>query len=263
MDLALATAAVASTAPVVDRTLPVGDPWRPMLPHGLVRGRTVSCTGLAAPSLGLSILSGALTDGAWLVLVDLPWLGIEAARELGAPPERIVRVDPTRADDVADGGRGDDGRGELWVETIAAAIDGFDCILTRVPRRVPTRLVERLSVRLRRRGGVLVTVGDPGSLTPDLVVTARDPRWDGLGDGHGHLLRRRLAVTISGRRMPRSRRADLHLPSVAAIGPVPPEAATPPTGPTTPAPLVETARGAVHPPAGSRDRPERPLRPAG
>ena len=32
--------------------------------------------------------------GAWLAVVDVPWLGVEAVAELGVPLERLVRVDP-------------------------------------------------------------------------------------------------------------------------------------------------------------------------
>ena len=47
----------------------------------------------------------ATTAGAWLAVVDVPWLGVEAAVELGIPLERLVRVDPG-----PDGSKSDVGR---------------------------------------------------------------------------------------------------------------------------------------------------------
>jgi len=207
MDRALATAADAvDPAALGLRTLPVPDAWAPLLPAGaLVRGRSIACTGLAAPTLALSLVAEAVREGAWLAVVDLPWIGVEAAGELGVPLERLGRGDVGR--------RGREGRGELWGEAVAAALDGFDCLLTRVPAGAPAGLVRRLQVRLRSRGGVLVAVGDPGPLGPEVTVAADDLRWEGLGRGHGHLRSRRLAATVTGRRVPRPRRGELLLPA--------------------------------------------------
>src|SRR6478735_5093347 len=100
-----------------DRTLPVVAPLAPLLPDGaLTRGRTFACSGVAATSLSLSLAVEAVTAGGWLAVVDLPWVGIEAAAELGVALERLVRVD-----------------GGSWAETVAALVDGFapvDVMLT-------------------------------------------------------------------------------------------------------------------------------------
>ena len=94
MDLA---AAVAPTTLARQRTLPVADPLAPLLPDGaLAGGRAVSCGGIAATSLALALAAEATAAGAWLAVVDVPWLGVEAAAELGVPLERLVRVDPGR-----------------------------------------------------------------------------------------------------------------------------------------------------------------------
>ena len=95
MDLA---AAVAPTTLARQRTLPVADPFVPLLPDGaLARGRAVSCRGIAATSLAVALAAEATTAGAWLAVVDVPWLGVEAAAELGVPLERLVRVEPALA----------------------------------------------------------------------------------------------------------------------------------------------------------------------
>lgn len=210
MDLALATA-VTPTTMAAERTLAVAPPLAPLLPEGgLVRGRTVVCSGLTAPSLALSLVAAACRDGAWLAVLDLPWLGVEAAVELGVPAERLVRVDAGRADGTV----GHDQRGELWGEVLGAVLDGFELVVTRVPPRAPAAMGRRLQTRLRTRGGVLVLVGDPGPLSADVTVTSTAVRWEGVGGGHGHLRSRRVGLEASGRRVPRPRRVDLWLPAV-------------------------------------------------
>ena len=73
MDLA---AAVAPTTLARQRTLPVADPLIPLLPDGaLPRGRAVSCGGIAATSLAVALAAEATVAGAWLAVVDVPWLG--------------------------------------------------------------------------------------------------------------------------------------------------------------------------------------------
>ena len=96
MDLALATA-VAPATMAAERTLPVLPALTALLPEGLVRGRTVACDGLTAPALGLTLAVQACREGAWLAVVDLPWLGVEATVEAGVPVERVVRVDTRRS----------------------------------------------------------------------------------------------------------------------------------------------------------------------
>ena len=91
MDLA---AAVAPTTLARQRTLPVADPLIPLLPDGaLTRVAAVACGGIAATSLAVALAADATAAGAWLAVVDVPWLGVEAAAELGVPLERLVRVD--------------------------------------------------------------------------------------------------------------------------------------------------------------------------
>ncbi|MEO6988253.1 MAG: hypothetical protein ABI239_06355, partial [Aquihabitans sp.] len=157
MDLALATA-VAPAAMAAERTLPVLPALEALLPEGLVRGRTVACDGLAAPALGLSLAVQACREGAWLAVVDLSWLGVEATVEAGIPVERVVRID-TRADGpevssntntnagaVARAQAADQAR---WADVMGAVVDGFDLILTKVPAHLPAGLVRRLQTRIR------------------------------------------------------------------------------------------------------------------
>jgi hypothetical protein len=195
MDLA---AAVAPTTLARQRTLPVLDPFSTLLPDGaLARGKTVSCRGIAATSLAVALAAEATVAGAWLAVVDVPWLGVEAAAELGVPLERLVRVD------AAD---------TPWADLLAAVLDGFELVVTRVPRRLNATTLRRVQARVQAREAVLIAVGEPGPLSADIMMDASSPVWEGVEHGWGHLRGRRVTVTSSGRRVPRPRRTELWLP---------------------------------------------------
>jgi hypothetical protein len=197
MDLA---AAVAPPTLARERTLPVTDPLVPLLPAGsLVRGQAMSCRGIAATSLALALVAEATEAGAWLAVVDVPWLGVEAAAEIGIPLERLVRVDP--------------GADDNWADLTAAVLDGFEVVITRIPRRLGAAALRRVSARVKAREAVLVVLGEPGALSADVVMESSAPVWEGVEDGWGHLRGRRVTVEASGRRVPRPRRVDLWLPA--------------------------------------------------
>jgi hypothetical protein len=181
-----------------DRSLPVAGPLVPLV-GSLVRGQTVSCRGIAAPSLALALAAEATDTGAWLAVVDVPWLGVEAAAEVGIPLERLVRVDL--------------GTDANWADLTAAVLDGFEVVITRIPRRLGSTALRRLLARVKAREAVLVAVGDPGPLVADIVMESSAAVWEGVEAGCGHLRGRRIEVEASGRRIPRPRRADLWLPA--------------------------------------------------
>ena len=159
MDLA---PAVAATTLARQRTLPVAEPLIPLLPEGgLVRGRAVSCRGVAATSLALALAVEATTSGAWVAVVDVPWLGVEAAAELGIPLERLVRIDPGAAG---------------WADLVAAALDGFEVVITRVPSRLDAGTLRRVQHRVQAREAVLLAVGQSGRRAPELTIEASTPR---------------------------------------------------------------------------------------
>ena len=208
-----AVAAVAtplSAAPLVaDRTLPVHDALTPLLPDGaLVRGRSVACTGVTATSLALALTATAAQAGAWLAVVDVGWLGVEAAAELGIPLERLVRVDS----DPAAGRR----RAAAWAELMGAVLDGFELVVTRVPAAAGPAVVRRVHQRVQARGAVVVVIGETAAWSSDVTLRTLEATWEGVADGHGHLRARRVVLESSGRRVPRPRRAELWLPGPAA-----------------------------------------------
>ena len=194
-----AASKIAPTTLVHQRTLPVVEPLASLLPAGsLVRGQAVSCCGVAAPSLALALAVEATAAGAWLAVVGMPWLGVEAAAELGIPLQRLVRVDPGDSD---------------WADVTAAVLDGFEVVITPIPRRLRAAPLRRVQARVKAREAVFVAVGDPSPLVADVVIESSTPKWEGIEHGWGHLRGRRVTVEVSGRRVPRPRRADVWLPA--------------------------------------------------
>ena len=149
-----------------------------------------------------------------MAVVDVPWLGVEAAAELGIPLERLVRVDPGVAG---------------WADLVAAALDGFEVVITRVPPRLDAGTLRRVQHRVQAREAVLIAIGEPGRLAAELTMEASTPRWEGVEHGSGRLRGRRVTVEAGGRRVPRQRRVELWLPGpdgtmvTAAVEPAPVE----------------------------------------
>lgn len=203
---------LAQTALASGRVLPIADPLVPLLPDGgLIRGKAVSCSGAASMSMALALAVEATASGSWLAVVDVPTFGLEAAAEFGIPLERVVRVDPP-ARGPAGSATSRLGVGGTWSELMAAVIDGFEVVITRVPQRLNPGLARRVQSRLRAREAVMITLCRPGPISVDTELAAADPQWEGVADGWGYLRGRRVTVTSSGRRTPRPRRVSLWLP---------------------------------------------------
>ena len=171
-----------------------------MLPDaGLRRGHVVGCSGVAAWSLALGLISRAVGTGSWVAFVGAPMVGLEAADELGVALARVVLVDV-------------DGSPSVWAERVAAAADGFELIVT-CPPAGAERVARRVRQRLQARGVVLLAVGSstPG-LACDYELSTTSVAWAGIGQGAGHLMARRVVVEVSGRRVPLRRERELLLP---------------------------------------------------
>ena len=186
-----------------NRLLPVVDPLVSLLPDGgLVRGKAVACGGVAAMSLAMSLAVAATASGSWLAIVGVSTFGLEAAEEFGIPLERVVSVDPPPAAATS----------AMWAELVAATFDGFEVVVTKVPQRLNAVLARRVQARMQAREAVLIALGSPGPFSADVELHAGDPHWEGVAAGAGYLRGRRVAVTSSGRRVPRPRRMSLWLP---------------------------------------------------
>jgi hypothetical protein len=193
---------IAPLALARERTLPVADELADLfVERGLVRGRIMACAGQAATSLALALVAPAVAAGSWLATIDVPTIGLDAASEFGIALERVVavRTEATR-----------------WPDVVAAAADGFDLLIARVPPDASPSAVRKVATRLRQRDVVMLVLGDPGPLSCDGVLDAGRAEWFGLGDGHGHLQHRRLVVEASGRRLHGRRRCELALPDCAS-----------------------------------------------
>ena len=188
-------------------------PLDALLPDGsLRRGTTLAVTGPGrgsdteraadgSISVALALMAAASGTGSWCALVGLDGLGAVAAHELGIDLARLAVIPHP---------------GVAWAEVTAAVIDGVDLVVLCPPFPPRPAMARRLVARARERRSVLVVV--PGRAgwpdPPDLSLSIGEARWDGAGTGEGFLSRRRMTVTVTGRRSAaRSRSHQLWLPS--------------------------------------------------
>jgi hypothetical protein len=201
---ALASGLVRPALDVTLETLNVAEHLREVLPdRGLVRGRIVSCSGDAAMSLALQVVSRATQDGSWLAAVGVDHLGLVAAHEHRVALERLVVVNP--GDVVGD-----------WVAAVGIAVEGFGVVLLNVPRGLSARDAQRITTRIQSRRAVAVCVdstrrvaGGQG-FVPDVVLHTTTVAWHGIDEGSGHVRSREVCVEVSGRRVARPSRHTLH-----------------------------------------------------
>ena len=193
---------------------------------GLIRGHTVACTGSAAMSCALALAVAPTQAGSWAAVVGVPQAGIAAAQHLGVALERTMFIAVTESAAARSSGtasstalpvtksRASDNRSDL-IGALSALVDGVDLVIMsrRLIISLPSSIVRRLQARAQSRGTVLLIVGDPGSVSIDLRLMARSEHWQGIGAGHGHLQRRRVALELDGRRCGRPRRHSLWLPN--------------------------------------------------
>lgn len=204
---------VAPVSMALERTLPTSPECAELFAEGaLVRGRVLSCTGSASTTVAMRLVAAAVAAGGWMAVVDVPMLGLDAASELGIALERVVSI--TTAGAGAGAGTGD---AEVWADVVAAAADGFEVLVTRVPGDVRPATARKVATRLQQRGVVLVVLGDPGPLVCDGVVDSGGQVWSGVGAGWGRLERRSVEVAATGRRLPGQRCRTFVYPAAPEI----------------------------------------------
>jgi hypothetical protein len=143
---------------------------------GLVGLRPGTTLQVGGTSVALALAAKA-TEHSWAALVGLPHVNLRAAAELGVDLNHLVVIP------------------QQTVDVFAAVIDAFDIVIASPP---PQRKARQIAARVRERDACLIVLGP----TPesDLTVIGSNPRWHGIGDGHGHLQARTIDVTVTGRR---------------------------------------------------------------
>ena len=200
--------------PTVRAPLPVPPSLLPLFADGgVVRGRTVACTGDAALSVALAVSAATTRAGSWLAVVGVPHLGVGAAVEAGVAIERLVLAQPPMAS-------------REWVTTVAALVEGFDVLIVAPPASLTEHDARRLQSRIVARQSVLLVVNVPGALSSpgsrtasrvfaaDLDVHADTVSWSGIERGGSHITQRLVHVRVGGRRCPVPREATLDLSCV-------------------------------------------------
>ena len=185
-------------------TLPVPSELRAMFPEGgLVRGRTVLCSGDAAVAMALRVVSSATQAGSWLGIVGVHNVGVQAASEHGVALQRVVFVQPASS------------RTE-WVNTVAAVADGFDVLMLEVPHGITEADARRVQTRIQARRNALVLIGGTQQsavqsvFQPDVIINTATTKWYGIERGAGYVQGRDVQVAVSGRRVPKARQHSLH-----------------------------------------------------
>ncbi|MGH9918637.1 MAG: hypothetical protein ACRD6W_07200 [Nitrososphaerales archaeon] len=218
-----------------DRLLPLAQALAPLFPDGgLRRGTVVGVDtgdggwGLGkwgkgaggATTLGFALLASATAAGAWCAALGTTNPGVLSMVELGLDLRRLALV-------ALSGGGSSCPGFPAWPEVAATLLDGMDALLLRPPWPVRSNVARRLGARARERQAVLIVLGPPAWWPegPDVRLSVTGGEWQGVGNGHGHLLGRRAEVTASGRRVAaRPVRMPIWLPAASgALAPVPEE----------------------------------------
>jgi len=186
-----------------ERTLPVIGDLAPLVPSGgLQRGSTLAVHGVGATSFALALAGQAVRQGSFMAVIAPPSFGLAACLDFDIPLRRVVQF--VLPSDVAN-----------WAQVIAAVVEGFDLVMLADRHQATGSQARQLTARNRERGSVLIRVGGPAwPDAADLRFDVSSPEWSGLGQGHGHLQARKVAVQVAGRRYHGRKRAhEIMLPA--------------------------------------------------
>ena len=138
-----------------------------------------------------------------MAVVAPPSFSLAACLDFDIPLRRVVQF--VLPSDVAN-----------WAQVIAAIVEGFDLVMLADQHQATGSQARQLVARNRERGSVLIRVGGPAwPDAADLRFDVSSPEWSGLGQGHGHLRARKVAVQVAGRRYHGRKRAhEIMLPAL-------------------------------------------------
>lgn len=179
---------------VLKPTFPVPEALAGIVPTGGLLSGAAYSLGTAGALL-LALLAEPSREGSWCGVVGVPELGVEAAERAGICLDRLVLVPEP---------------GDQWLAVTAALAEVLPVIALRPGGRVREADASRLTARLRDRGGVLLVHGDwpRAEARLDLI----EPRWSGVGAGHGCLTGREVLAAATSKRFPGVRSVRLQLP---------------------------------------------------
>ena len=156
----------------------------------LTAGRTIGLNGELGSGmtrLGLGLLAEAARQAPVVAIDARGWISPLAAWEVGIAPERFIIV---RADQTT------------WAQVVGSLMDGVKAVYAEVPRGIPEGVIRRIvaTARNKRVGIILRPLHGrlPAGLA-HLTIDARIVEWEGAEQGHGHITRRSLHVTASGK----------------------------------------------------------------
>ena len=144
--------------------------------------------GSGLTRVGLSLIAPYASQGHLAYLDVRGWASPLTAWELGIDPERFIIV---RTDDIV-----------TWSRVVGTLLDGMRGVYAEIPRGVKDSALRTLAARARTRRTPLVFRPIAGTLPQGVVhlhLQARDVEWDGTGQGHGALVRRRTLLDASGK----------------------------------------------------------------
>lgn len=189
-------------------TLPVDAALTPLFPDGgLVRGTSVALgttSGVGgATSLALTAAAASSRAGSWVAIVGIADVGLAALEGCGLDPDRVLVVPRVPS--------------SSWAQVVAVLVAAVDVVVVGPPFGrgdghrdrgsprgsggvVPPRVGRRLATVVRERSAVLFTVGwDVPGVDPVVRLDVVAATWEGMGEGHGSLVARRVEVVRSGR----------------------------------------------------------------
>ncbi|NBO56143.1 MAG: hypothetical protein EBU84_16485 [Actinobacteria bacterium] len=144
---------------------------------GVARGRTISCFGGSAVSLGLRLLASACHTGGWCAIVSSTRsINPAAAREAGVALERTLWI---TAEDLGS----------------ATALCLESCAAVLVHGEVVLRDARRLQARANTCSSTLILLNSDYTQA-DIVFETTNERWEGLLSGYGHLIHRDLELHV-------------------------------------------------------------------